>query len=42
MNEALAVLERQMEQGNKKMDRVMAAEIQSRYLNKFVIRGGHK
>ncbi len=31
LNEALAILERHLEQGGKKMDRVVAAEIQSRY-----------
>lgn len=30
INEALAVLEQHLEQGNRKIDRVMAAEIQSR------------
>uniref|UniRef100_A0A914XPR4 Uncharacterized protein n=2 Tax=Plectus sambesii TaxID=2011161 RepID=A0A914XPR4_9BILA len=33
LNEALAVLERHLEQGNKKMDRIVAAEIQSRKLH---------
>lgn len=34
VNEALASLEHHLEQGTKKMDKILTAEIQSRYLSK--------